>query len=87
MTEGTNEVAVLIPAKVNLFAVYARIFRLMLATSNESKASEEDEYAKELENLVLPSNEEWRLKVYYGLVDQQRKLDASLPKTPDQLFI
>lgn len=70
----------------SLFSLYAKIFRLLLGKwekpgtgagggGNLDENSEEDEYSKELDGLVLPSNEDWRLRVYYRLVELQREND------------
>ncbi|XP_058790804.1 uncharacterized protein LOC131664006 isoform X2 [Phymastichus coffea] len=66
----------------SLFSLYAKIFRLLLSKWNGSgpsqvnEGSEVDEYTRQLESLVLPSNEDWRLRVYYRLVELQRESDA-----------
>lgn len=62
--------------KMSLFSIYAKIFRLMLARWDETLDPNEDKHLKELDDLVLPSNEEWRRQVYYRLVDLQREIDA-----------
>lgn len=63
----------------NLFFLYAKVFRLLLAkttkTNEISLLEEEKEYDIELDRLVLPSNKDWRLKVYYRLVELQRESD------------
>ncbi|KAG7211157.1 hypothetical protein KM043_010481 [Ampulex compressa] len=62
-----------------IFAVYARIFRALLARwMPMSGRSMEDRWDEELEELILPSNEDWRHRVYYGLVELQREWDAEL---------
>lgn len=64
----------------SLFTLYAKIFRLLLTKwdktglDEEEKNDAENEYLRALETLVLPSNEEWRLRVYYTLVELQREL-------------
>ncbi|KAK0180586.1 hypothetical protein PV327_002953 [Microctonus hyperodae] len=51
----------------------------MLANWRESiDHAEEKELSKELDELVLPSNEEWRHHVYYRLVDLQREIDSGV---------
>ncbi|KAJ8667975.1 hypothetical protein QAD02_009638 [Eretmocerus hayati] len=60
----------------NLFAIYAKVFRLLLGS--RPIPPEETEYAQALDALVLPSNEQWRLTVYYGLVELQRETDLQL---------
>lgn len=62
----------------SLFTLYAKIFRLLLTKwdkggLDEEKNDAENEYVRALESLVLPSNEEWRLRVYYTLVELQRE--------------
>ncbi|XP_029178792.1 uncharacterized protein LOC114946465 [Nylanderia fulva] len=63
--------------KTSIFTLYAKIFRLLLSTQtpNLSLLSDE-ERDKELEKLILPSNEEWRHRVYHSLVELQREKDA-----------
>lgn len=60
--------------KTSIFTLYARIFRLLL-TSQTPKLNDELR-EKELEKLILPSNEEWRHRVYHSLVELQREKDA-----------
>ncbi|XP_046414680.1 LOW QUALITY PROTEIN: uncharacterized protein LOC124176889 [Neodiprion fabricii] len=62
--------------KVSLFTIYAKIFRVMLARWVQNTDPNEEKHVRELEELVLPSNEEWRRQVYYRLVDLQREIDA-----------
>jgi len=63
--------------KVNIFALYAKIFRLLLAVQIPNLSLLSDELRdKELEKLILPSNEEWRHWVYHRLVELQREKDA-----------
>lgn len=62
----------------SLFSLYAKIFRVLLTKWDRAslgETSEEDEYSRELDTLVLPSNEDWRLRVYYRLVELQRERD------------
>ncbi|XP_012059737.1 PREDICTED: uncharacterized protein LOC105622940 [Atta cephalotes] len=63
--------------KTNIFTLYAKIFRLLLTAQipNFSLLSEELRN-KELEKLILPSDEEWRHRVYHSLVELQREKDA-----------
>lgn len=63
--------------KTNIFTLYAKIFRLLLTTHtpNFSLLSEEQRN-RELEKLILPSNEEWRHRAYQSLVELQREKDA-----------
>lgn len=68
--------------RTNLFGVYAKVFKVMLSSWKETvEFTEEEDREKELEALVLPSNEEWRYQVYYRLVDLQREIDAGLETT------
>ncbi|XP_032670129.1 uncharacterized protein LOC116843655 isoform X2 [Odontomachus brunneus] len=63
--------------KSSLFTLYAKIFRLLLATQLPTLSLLNDEGRnKELEDLILPSNEEWRHRVYHSLVELQREKDA-----------
>lgn len=63
--------------KTSLFTLYARIFRLLLTTQLPALGLLSDEGRnKELEDLILPSNEEWRHRVYHSLVELQREKDA-----------
>lgn len=63
--------------KTSIFTLYAKIFRLLLTTQipNLGLLSDE-ERDRELEKLILPSNEEWRHRVYHSLVELQREKDA-----------
>ena len=63
--------------KTSIFTLYAKIFRLLLTAQipNFSLLSEELRN-KELEKLILPSDEEWRHRVYHSLVELQREKDA-----------
>ncbi|CAB0035541.1 unnamed protein product [Trichogramma brassicae] len=66
-----------------LFSLYAKIFRLLLGKFESKDGFDEnaelvDEYSRELDALVLPSNEDWRLRVYYSLVELQRENDRAL---------
>lgn len=62
--------------KMSLFTIYAKIFRVMLARWVQTADPHEESHLRELDELVLPSNEEWRRQVYYRLVDLQREIDA-----------
>ncbi|XP_066581940.1 putative methyltransferase NSUN7 [Prorops nasuta] len=64
--------------RANIFAIYARAFRILLAKLSPKMKfiTEEQRTKKELEDLVLPSNEDWRHQVYYSLVELQREFDA-----------
>ncbi|XP_008551675.2 uncharacterized protein LOC103574095 [Microplitis demolitor] len=67
--------------KISLFGVYSKVFKVMLSNWKESiEHTEEEDRVRELDELVLPSNEEWRYQVYYRLVDLQRELDSTLDK-------
>ncbi|XP_014235604.1 uncharacterized protein LOC106658253 [Trichogramma pretiosum] len=66
-----------------LFSLYAKIFRLLLGKFESKDGFDEnaelvDDYSRELDALVLPSNEDWRLRVYYSLVELQRENDRAL---------
>lgn len=63
--------------KTSLFTLYAKIFRLLLTTQLPSLGLlSEEKRNEELEDLILPSNEEWRHRVYHSLVELQREKDA-----------
>ncbi|KAL6423142.1 hypothetical protein ACFW04_010079 [Cataglyphis niger] len=63
--------------KTNIFTLYAKIFRLLLTTQISNFDLLSDELReKEFEKLILPSNEEWRHRVYHSLVELQREKDA-----------
>ena len=62
--------------KTSIFTVYARVFRVMLSKWIRPNFFDE-EHRKELEELILPSNEEWRQHVYYRLVELQRQVDRN----------
>ncbi|XP_072743285.1 uncharacterized protein [Anoplolepis gracilipes] len=66
-----------IARKTSIFTLYAKIFRLLLTTQipNFNLLSDEQR-DRELEKLILPSNEEWRHRVYHSLVELQREKDA-----------
>jgi len=74
-SSGDVEIDVGIDArKTSIFTLYARIFRLLL-TSQTPKLNDELR-ERELEKLILPSNEEWRHRVYHSLVELQREKDS-----------
>ncbi|RLU18140.1 hypothetical protein DMN91_010383 [Ooceraea biroi] len=63
--------------KPSIFTLYAKIFRLLLAVQTPNFSLLSDELRdRELEKLILPSNEEWRQRVYQWLVEFQREKDA-----------
>lgn len=63
--------------KTSIFTLYAKIFRLLLTTQTPNLSLLSDEQRdRELEKLILPSNEEWRHRVYHSLVELQREKDA-----------
>lgn len=63
--------------RTSIFVLYAKIFRLLLTTQISSLALLSNEQRNgELEELVLPSNEEWRHRTYHSLVELQRQKDA-----------
>ncbi|XP_011639462.1 uncharacterized protein LOC105428713 [Pogonomyrmex barbatus] len=64
--------------KTSIFTLYAKIFRLLLTTQIPNFSLLSDELRnRELEKLILPSNEEWRHRVYHSLVELQREKDAA----------
>ncbi|XP_070158771.1 uncharacterized protein [Polyergus mexicanus] len=63
--------------KTSIFTLYAKIFRLLLTTQISNFGLLSNELRdRELEKLILPSNEEWRHRVYHSLVELQREKDA-----------
>lgn len=73
-SSGDVEIDVVIDArKTSIFTLYAKIFRLLLASQTPNLTELRE---KELEKLILPSNEEWRHRVYHSLVELQREKDA-----------
>ncbi|CAD6232906.1 GSCOCG00007042001-RA-CDS [Cotesia congregata] len=67
--------------RISLFGVYSKVFKVMLSNWKESiEHTEEEDRVSELDELVLPSNEEWRYQVYYRLVDLQREVDSTFDK-------
>ncbi|XP_012542594.2 uncharacterized protein LOC105840257 [Monomorium pharaonis] len=67
------------PRKTSLFTLYAKIFRLLLTAQIPNFSFLSDELRnRELENLILPSDEEWRHRVYHSLVELQREKDAEI---------
>lgn len=65
--------------KTSIFTLYAKIFRLLLTTQTPNFSLLSDEQRnKELEKLILPSNEEWRHRAYHSLVELQREKDAEI---------
>lgn len=78
LREAFGEVDVDIDArKTSIFTLYAKIFRLLLTTHTPNFSLLSDELRnRELEKLTLPSNEEWRHRVYHSLVELQREKDA-----------
>lgn len=67
------------PRKANIFALYAKIFRLLLTTQIPNFSLLTDELRnRELEKLILPSDEDWRHRVYHSLVELQREKDAEV---------
>lgn len=79
LEESLDDIDVHIDGRKNssIFALYAKIFRLLLAAQVANFSVLSDELRdEELEKLILPSNEEWRQKVYHWLVQLQREKDA-----------
>lgn len=65
--------------KTSIFTLYAKIFRLLLTAQIPNFSLLSDELRnRELENLILPSDEEWRHRVYHSLVELQREKDAEV---------
>ena len=63
--------------KSGIFAVYAKAFRALLSKWIINSNLIEEQHREELEELILPSNEEWRQQVYYRLVELQRQVDRN----------
>ncbi|KAL0116807.1 hypothetical protein PUN28_010019 [Cardiocondyla obscurior] len=79
-TTVSNDVEIAVHSetrKTSIFTLYAKIFRLLLTARipNFSLLSD-DLRNREVENLILPSDEEWRHRVYHSLVELQRERDA-----------
>lgn len=67
------------PRKTNIFTLYAKIFRLLLTAQIPNFSLLSDELRnRELEKLILPSDEDWRHRVYHSLVELQRDRDAEI---------
>ncbi|CAD1473978.1 unnamed protein product, partial [Heterotrigona itama] len=62
--------------KRSTFEDYAKIFRALLASwrGNCNRLCN-DELCETIEDLTLPSNEDWRYRIYYRLVQLQREYD------------
>lgn len=61
------------------FGDYAKILRLVFERWMSIRGQLRDEKLnEEAEELILPSNEDWRQRVYYGLVELQRECDAEV---------
>ncbi|XP_076225467.1 uncharacterized protein LOC116430442 [Nomia melanderi] len=61
------------------FGEYAKILRLVFERWISIRGQLRDEKLnEEAEELILPSNEDWRQRVYYGLVELQRECDAEV---------
>lgn len=60
-----------------MFEECAKIFRILLANWRRNNSQLHDnELNENLEDLILPSNEDWRYRVYYQLVELQRESGA-----------
>lgn len=67
------------PRKINIFTLYAKIFRLLLTAQIPNFSLLSDELRnRELDKLILPSDEDWRHRVYHSLVELQRERDAEI---------
>ncbi|XP_043586458.1 uncharacterized protein LOC122569453 isoform X3 [Bombus pyrosoma] len=67
--------------KRNMFEECSKIFRILLASWKENYSQlRNDEFNENLEDLILPSNEDWRYRVYYRLVELQREYDVDFVK-------
>ncbi|XP_015171449.1 PREDICTED: uncharacterized protein LOC107063843 [Polistes dominula] len=66
-------------SKSNIFDVYTTIFRLIIVHWIPRVCLlEEEKREKELDDLILPSNTQWRHQVYYKLVELQRERDVEI---------
>ncbi|XP_076760908.1 uncharacterized protein LOC143429264 [Xylocopa sonorina] len=63
-----------------MFAEYAKIFQIVLANCNQVRDNE----LSGIRDLILPSNEDWRCRVYYKLVELQREFDADISNRIDE---
>ncbi|XP_050582314.1 uncharacterized protein LOC126918450 isoform X1 [Bombus affinis] len=71
--------------KRNMFEEYSKIFRILLANWKENYSQlRNDEFNENLEDLILPSNEEWRYRVYYRLVELQRECDDFIKRRVEE---
>ncbi|XP_031772260.1 uncharacterized protein LOC100871303 isoform X3 [Apis florea] len=60
-----------------MFEECAKIFRILLANwRRNNNQLHDNELNENLEDLILPSNEDWRYRVYYQLVELQRESGA-----------
>ncbi|KAK9296294.1 hypothetical protein QLX08_009630 [Tetragonisca angustula] len=67
--------------KKSTFEDYAKIFRALLASWRENyNRLCNDELCENVEDLTLPSNEDWRYRIYYRLVQLQREYDVNSAK-------
>ncbi|KAF3420598.1 LOW QUALITY PROTEIN: hypothetical protein E2986_03106 [Frieseomelitta varia] len=70
--------------KRSTFEDYAKIFRALLASWRENyNRLCNDEFCENFEDLTLPSNEDWRYRIYYRLVQLQREYDVNSAKRRD----
>ncbi|CAK9829534.1 hypothetical protein ANTRET_LOCUS6854 [Anthophora retusa] len=67
--------------KRSMFSEYANTFCITLARWTRScNHRREDKSNGDADDLILPSNEDWRYRVYYRLVELQRECDVDLRK-------
>ncbi|CAK9802523.1 Pyruvate dehydrogenase E1 component subunit alpha, somatic form, mitochondrial [Anthophora plagiata] len=67
--------------KRSMFSEYANIFCITLAEWTRScNHRREDKSNEDIDDLILPSNEHWRYRVYYRLVELQRECDVDLAR-------
>lgn len=65
--------------RTSIFTLYAKIFRLLLTAQIPNFSLLSDQLRnRELEKLILPSDEGWRHRVYHSLVELQRERDAQI---------
>jgi hypothetical protein len=58
------------PSQSFLYCVFVCVMNMLANPDTETQSIQCD--------ILLPSNEEWRMKNYYKLVEQQRAMDANL---------
>lgn len=63
-------------SRADIFSIYPKIFKELLSTDDaERQVSPSGRLPKDIFN--LPSDYEWKLKVYFRLLEMQRKLNEA----------